>query len=103
MCIRDRLIGVRVPQFSEEPGADNRDAIEAKALLKRLIPDKRLYYEYDEQLFDEYGRDLIYLTTSDSIMVNQEMIKSRFATHISQPPNTKYSHVFSKLDTDYSQ
>lgn len=95
-----RLIGVQVPDFSEKPMADNRDVIEAKALLKRLMMGKGLYYEYDEQLYDKYGRDLVYLTTSDSIKVNQELIKSRFATHIIQPPNTRYSDLFSKLDSE---
>ena len=76
-----RLIGVYAPYPDESSKEDQRPSIESRSYLKRLIEGESIYLMYDEQIYDHYGRDLVYVTRArDLLDINAEMIRAGYAS-----------------------
>ena len=96
-----RLIGVDAPYPDESSKEDQRPSIESRSYLKRLIEGESIYLGYDEQIYDHYGRDLVYVTRArDLLDINAEMIRAGYATAITQPPNDKMSLVYAEIEKE---
>ena len=96
-----RLIGVNAPYPDESNKEDQRPSIESRSYLKRLIEGESIYLMYDEQIYDNHGRDLVYVTRAkDLIDINAEMIRAGYATAITQPPNDKMSLVYAEIEKE---
>jgi len=52
--------------------------------------------EYDVQKQDKYGRLLGYVYLKNGEMLNEEIIKSGYASPMTIPPNIKYKDKFTK-------
>ena len=96
-----RLIVVNAPYPDESSKEDQRASIESRSYLKSLIEGESIYLGYDEQFYDHYGRDLVYVTRArDLLDINAEMIRAGYATAITQPPNDKMSLVYAEIEKE---
>ena len=82
---RVRLIGIDTPELDQgELGQASREA------LRRLMPvGSEVRLETDVRETDQYRRILAYAWT-DSVMINQEMIRQGWAMLYTVPPNVRY-------------
>jgi endonuclease YncB( thermonuclease family) len=89
---RLRFIGVDTPE-KDQPFSQ-----EATQFIKDLLLGKEIWMEFDEQLYDNWGRFLAYVFVTDKngreIFANEELLKKGLAYFYVVPPNTKY---FSRL------
>lgn len=91
--IEVRLIGINAPET--RPPAQCY-GLEARDALRDLLPEgSTVWYVYDEDPFDPYGRHLLYLWTSDGIFVNLDQVELGFAEANYYRPN---GHYQSELD-----
>ncbi len=72
---------------------------EAKNKNERLVKRKRVRLEYDVGRKDKYGRTLAYVYAGD-IFVNEELVRSGYASAYTVPPNVKYSKRFVSLQQE---
>ena len=97
-----RMIGIDAPESvaSEEYGKPNtKEGKNAAEYLKKLIYDKVVYLEFDEELQDQYGRLLAYVYLSDEkTMVEDILLSEGYAQVMSIRPNTKYKEHFTELE-----
>ena len=109
---RIRLIGIDTPEsrvnrkakkdkYANMSEHDIKTIIEmgkkAKAYVNSLIKRGDLItIEFDVQKKDKYGRLLGYVYLSNGKMLNEEIIKSGYASIMTIPPNVKYKDMFLK-------
>ncbi|PCH85189.1 MAG: nuclease [Piscirickettsiaceae bacterium] len=86
-----RLLGINAPEVSHGNGVNEAGGIAAKELLKSLLKNAKVMLEKDAEAFDQYGRTLAYLRTSDGININRELVRRGVAAVNIYPPNVKYS------------
>lgn len=100
--IRVRLIGIDTPESvnpNKELNCKNGEI--ASDYMKSLLPDgSKVYLEYDEQQYDEYGRILAYVYLDDGeTMLEDLLLEAGMAETMDIPPNSKYADVFSALES----
>lgn len=91
---RVRYLGIDTPEtrvnisgdwvFKPEPFA-----VQAMQMNESLVENKKVTLEFDIKKKDKYGRLLAYVYV-DGVMVNEELIKSGFASVYIFPPNVKH-------------
>lgn len=105
-----RLIGIDTPESrinnkarhdSQKSGEDIRVITEmgkkATDFTKSLVQKgDRIRIEFDLQQRDKYGRLLGYGYINGDRMLNEEIIKSGYASIMTYPPNVKYQDRFQK-------
>jgi micrococcal nuclease len=89
-----RLIGLDAPEEPDEPYAREATASAEEALAGRTV---RL--EFDEELFDDYGRLLAYVFVGDE-MFNERLVEDGLAQVATFPPNTRYLDRFEAAQED---
>ena len=68
---------------------------ETKEFLRELLNNKTEFFlEYDEDKKDVYGRILAYVWTSNTQMINMQIICSGYADILTIDPNDKYADKF---------
>lgn len=101
---RIRLIGINTPESvaSDEyldmiDSENSEEGKEASEYTKSIITDT-VYLEFDEQMYDTYGRTLAYVYLDDSLdinnMLNYILYKEGYAELMFIEPNTKYQDEF---------
>lgn len=85
-----RLLGIDAPETEKELVLEEPYALESKQYLERLVHGKKVRLEYDVQAYDQYGRDLCYVYTEDSVFVNAEMLRAGMARSLVIAPNFKH-------------
>ena len=98
---RVRLIGVDTPESVAPANYSKANTSEGKE-VSEIVKDKiregdRLYYEYDVEKTDKYGRTLAYLYFDDETMIEDWLIENGYANVATYPPNVKYSEHFAEL------
>ena len=73
-----RLIGVDTPEAVDPRKPVEHFAQESAAFLRRMLLNKLVRLEYDQQRIDKYGRTLAYLYLSDGTFVNAEIVKQGY-------------------------
>ena len=66
---------------------------------RQLVEGKLVNLEKDISQTDRYGRLLRYVY-SDSVMINELLVKEGFATVSSYPPDIKYQEIFIQAERD---
>jgi micrococcal nuclease len=79
-----RLLGVDAPELEQRP-----HGIQAKTYLRRLILNKRVRLESDQQTLDKFGRRLSYVYAG-SKFINQRIVANGWALSSNIRPNTRY-------------
>lgn len=100
--VKLRLIGI---DCLEETGnflrKDERYAREAARFMEeKLRPHTRIYLEYDQQKWDQYGRLLAYVYMSKSgKSINAELVKRGLAFAKPHHRNRKHEKLFGQLES----
>lgn len=91
--IEVRLIGINAPET--RPPAQCYGNAARDALRDMLPADSTVWYVYDEDPFDPYGRHLLYLWSADGTFINLELVELGYAEANYYRPNGRYQ---SELD-----
>lgn len=91
--IEVRLIGINAPET--RPPAQCYGNAARDALREMLPEDSTVWYVYDEDPLDPYGRHLLYLWSADGTFINLELVESGYAEANYYRPN---GHYQSELD-----
>lgn len=95
--IKVRLIGLDTPEvgeFGECFGTEARD------YLRTMLPaGSAVWIIADAEPFDEYGRALLYLWTTDDRSVNLDLVERGYATALSIAPSNKYWKQFAAAES----
>ena len=100
---RIRLIGVNTAE-SVHPDADKNtsEGMVASDYTKNLLTTKKVYLEYDKDIYDDYGRVLAYVYLDDKkTMVNELLLKNGYAETMTIAPNVKYAEKFEDILQKY--
>jgi micrococcal nuclease len=103
-----RLIGIDAPESKPNPRAEKQVETQEKDLktiismgkestkfVRSLVkPGDQVRIEFDVEKRDQYGRLLGYVYLSDGRMLNEEIVKGRYASLLTHPPNVKYQERF---------
>ncbi|WP_161946190.1 thermonuclease family protein [Desulfonatronum thiosulfatophilum] len=76
---RVRLLGIDAPEFGRDNASDQYYAREARDYLRRLVGDRPVRLEADDQGPDRYGRILAYVYLADGRMANQVLVEEGMA------------------------
>jgi micrococcal nuclease len=93
---RVRLIGIDTPETKKPDTPVECFGPEATAFTQSLLtPGTPVRLERDVVGRDDYGRLLAYVyRTSDSILVNYEIVRQGYATPLTIAPNSAYADRF---------
>jgi len=97
---RVRLIGIDTPETVHPTKSVQYFGKEASNFTKNLVEGKLVKIEYDVQKRDKYNRLLAYVYLEDGTFINAELVKQGYAQVSTYPPNVKYVHLFTKLQTE---
>ena len=89
-----RYIGIDTPELRERKGSiwvykPEEYGLQAEEANKKLVEGKKVTLEFDIVKTDKYNRWLAYVFVGNK-MVNQELLRSGYATLYTYPPNVKY-------------
>ena len=87
-----RYLGIDCPEIPVEDAPGDPFSMEAKNLNERLVGDKKIRLEFDEEKYDDYGRMLAYVFV-DGIFVNEYLVSKGLALAFIIKPNDKYSNL----------
>lgn len=86
-----RLLEIDTPEPARGDEAAECFAEEASAALSDMLPTGgRVWVRPDQDLYDPYGRMLLYLWTADGDFVNLELVRQGFARSVLFEPNDAY-------------
>jgi micrococcal nuclease len=85
-----RYLGINSPEILTKDSPGEPLSEEAKNFNKNLVYGKKVRLEFDKERYDGYGRVLAYIFT-DSIFVNEEIVRNGFARAFIIKPNEKYA------------
>lgn len=71
----------------------------ASIFTKKIIEDKDVILEYDEEMYDKYGRRLAYVWLNDKKMLNEMLIDRGLAKTMFVAPNQKYLSILEKRES----
>jgi micrococcal nuclease len=96
--LKVRLTGIDTPEIGENAECYGE---EATALLRSLLPEgAEVFTAADVEPFDQYGRALLYVFTTDGTFVNLEMVKQGAAEAVRIGENDAYwSELATEFDT----
>lgn len=86
-----RLIGIDSPELADDDTAQECYGPEATAELRKLLPEGATVWTiHDRETHDQYGRELLYLFTTDGTLVNRAMVVAGAAEAIRVGQNDRY-------------
>jgi endonuclease YncB( thermonuclease family) len=86
-----RLIGVDTP---ETYGGEEPCGPEASNFTTSSLEGRQVRLEFDEDMYDPYGRLLAYVWMPDGTMFNEVLVEEGYASVSTYPPNDKYEQRF---------
>jgi len=87
-----RYLGIDTPEIAYQGSPGDPVSQEAWDYNIKLVQDKRVKLEFDEETYDVYGRILAYVYVDD-LLVNEELLKEGLATVLIIEPNSMYSEI----------
>lgn len=96
-----RLLQVDTPEHARDGRPAECFAAEASDALARLLPvGARLWVERDQELYDRYGRTLLYLWTADGDFVNLELVRAGYGRAVLFEPNDEHIDRMRRAEAD---
>jgi len=96
--LKVRLLNVDTPETVDPRRPVQTFGKEASDFAKSLLPPgTKVYYRYDVDQQDRYGRDLVHLYLSDGSWVNALLIRAGYAQLMTVAPNVEAADFFRKL------
>jgi len=96
---RVRLIGVDTPEISHPRKPVQFFAKKASEFTRKLVLNKKVRLEYDQERKDKYGRTLAYVFLEDGTFLNAEIIKQGYGFAYTRYP-FKYLEEFRKYERE---
>lgn len=87
---RVRYIGINAPEIGHDDRKAEPYGYSAKQFNAKLVFEKLVGLEFDQEHRDHYGRVLAYVFLEDGSFVNQEMLERGYAHVLYRLPNVKY-------------
>ncbi|MEO7348588.1 MAG: thermonuclease family protein [Terrimesophilobacter sp.] len=90
--IKVRLIGLDTPEVGE---FEECFGTEARDYLRSVLPKgTEVWILPDREAYDQYGRALLYLWTTDDRSVNLDLVEKGYATALNIAPSNTYGKKF---------
>lgn len=96
---RVRLIGVDTPEISHPRKPVQFFAKKASEFTRKLVPNKKVRLEFDQEKKDKYGRTLAYVFLEDGTFLNAEIIKQGYGFAYTKYP-FKYMDEFKAYERE---
>ncbi len=95
--IKVRLIGLDTPEINPQVECFG---VEARDYLRRLVPQGTdVWIMSDREEFDQFGRSLLYVWTTDDRSVNLDLVENGYATALNIAPSNSYWQQFDAAET----
>lgn len=89
---RLRYLGIDTPEILSRYSPGEPYSADATELNKRLVGNKPVTIEYDNERYDHFGRLLGYVF-ADGVFVNEKLVRKGLATVLIIEPNNKYEET----------
>lgn len=96
--IRVRLTGIDTPELYDKNRRITSDGQIAKDILTKILCDKVVYLEFDENKKDKYNRFLCYVFLEDGTLVNLLLLQKGIAKTMICKPNIQYQIMFENAE-----
>ncbi len=96
-----RLIGIDAPESvaDEDYKENTEEGRLASQYTSQLLDGKKVYLEYDKELYDSYGRKLCYVYLKDgNTLVNEVILENGYARTMTIEPNVKHEKRLSAAE-----
>ena len=94
-----RLIGIDAPEsVHRDPEKNTPEGAEASRRLRDLAAGKKVFLEYDERRYDQYGRTLAYVRLEDGSLLQDALLKEGLAVTSPLEPNERYTEHFAQME-----
>ena len=96
-----RMIGIDTPEsVASDESRNTPEGVIASDYTKSILEGTKVYLEYDQELYDQYGRTLAYVFKEDKrTMIQEELLAEGYARVMTVEPNTKYVKTFEALES----
>lgn len=88
-----RYIGINAPEIEHEDQKAEPFGNKAKSLNKRLVYQKKVRLEFDQDKQDQYGRWLAYVFLKDGTFINARILAQGYAFYLYRRPNLTYNSI----------
>ena len=88
-----RYIGINCPEVAHRDRPGEPFGRAAERFNRKLVGEKTVRLEYDQEKTDRYGRTLAYLFLDRSLFVNRRMVEAGMAFCLYDPKTAKYADV----------
>jgi micrococcal nuclease len=85
-----RYIGIDAPEIDHKTNIAEPYGDDARKFNRRLVLNKKLRLEFDQQQKDRFGRQLAYVFLENGIFVNQALLENGYAFYYFHKTNQKY-------------
>lgn len=86
-----RLLGVNTPEIQSRVRSEEPGGVAAKEWLQKLLKEKVIFLEYDEEKKDKYKRKLAHVFLPNGKHVNLALLENGLGTLSIIPPNLRYA------------
>lgn len=99
---RLRLLAINAPESYSNPQVERQTAIgqAASDYAEHWLTGRRVFLEFDIEIFDQYDRHLAYLWLDDDYMVNEAIVRMGWAKVVRFGQNTRYYNVFKDIERE---
>ena len=87
---RVRYLGINAPEIAHGDESGEPYGRKATAFNKRLVLDRRVKLEFEEERRDQYGRLLAYVLLEDGTLVNGELVRQGYAHLLHRQNGLRY-------------
>jgi len=94
-----RLIGVDCPELSDQRTQVQQLSQESYEFVRKLVENKKVRLDYDQNRQDIYGRTLAYVYLEDGTHLNAEIVKQGFGFAYTKYP-FKYLEEFREFEKE---
>ena len=99
-AISVRLIGVDAPESVHRDESRNTpEGVVASDWMKQFVTGKKVSLEYDQELYDRYGRTLAYVYV-DGVLLEDELLRAGMAITLFMEPNNRYEKHFADIERE---
>lgn len=88
-----RYIGINAPELASDDHEAEPYGEASKQFNARLVDQKKLCLEFDQERLDQYKRLLAYVFLEDGAFVNAEILSNGYAYLLQSRPNLKYDAI----------
>ena len=87
---RVRYIGINSPEIDHDHQRAQPYGYAARRYNKKMVLDRKIRLEFDQERHDRYGRWLAYIFLPNGTFLNEDMLQTGYAYFLFKKPNQKY-------------